>query len=302
MVFDRMPSAGCSGDLRAGLNSSTAGCGQTGVWAAFIARDEHTSGSALGVAASQSDGGFIAGADGNFGGRGSIGFALGWTEGRLTQSAAATYSKDSNVFASVYGGGMVNGFNLSGEAFFMHSGWSVKRNVAGYGAGSSNPNGDTVGAALQLSHALPSTGFQANARLSHADFTRRAVTETGASLGTLALATDSQSTSSSRMEIGVMLAQRTVALDNGVMLSPSFRVGLSEDLAGGDRTVRSNLALISNTAFVGTAVRADPTSGVLAGALKAKMSDRFDLTADLRGRFSGNQTEGSVSLSAVYRF
>ncbi len=303
MIIDRTVSAGCSGDLwaRAAAGQRKT-CDSVGVWASVLGRAEHTSGSASAPAANQSDGGFMAGVDRDFGGRGSVGLSLGGTQGGMSQSSVSTTSVSNNLFASVYGGVSAGDFMLTGEAYYMNSRWTVKRSVAGYGIARSSPNGETGGAVFQVSHPIQSTGFNAYARFSYADFSRGSAVETGPSIGTLALATQGQSTSSSILEAGVMLAQHAYALGNGVVINPSLRMGVEDDLAGAKRDVSSSLALIGQTGFMGPSVRPDETSGVLAGAVRAKMSDRFDLSADVRARFSGNQTEGAISFSASYRF
>ena len=44
------------------------------------------------------------------------------------------------------------------------------------------------------------------------------------------------------------------------------------------------------------------TAGVTDASLKVRLSHRFELTADLRGRFSAGQTDASASLGGLFRF
>lgn len=264
--------------------------------------DRETSGSSLSAGASEQDGGLIAGVDHRFSNGGSVGVAVAWTQNGLTQNSAGVQSTGDSVFTSLYGGLSGGGFVFSGEAFYMNSRWSMKRTVAGYGVAASNPNGDTGGASLQVSYPIANSGLAPYARVSYARFSRDSVVETGPSIGLLAIAADGRSTSSTRAEAGVLFSSRIYALSNGVQMSPTLRVGLMQDLAGSDRSTASRLVLIDGTNFTAPSVRPDQTSGVLDGALKMRMTDRFDLSTDLRGRFSGDQAEGAMTVSASYRF
>ncbi len=267
----------------------------------MLARGSHTSASSVAASANDSSGGIIAGVDRRFTGGQSVGVAVAYTDNRLSQSGASLNSTGNAWFVSLYGGVKAGDVSIDGQAFYMGSQWSMKRSVAGYGVASSSPNGATAGGSVQISYPLHATGFEPYARVSYASFDRRATVETGPAIGPLALAEASGSTPSTLAEAGVKWGA-AYAQPDGMVIRPQLQLAVQQDLSSNDRTTAARLALISGTDFRSSAVRPDQTSLALSGALKAQMANRFDLYTAVSGRFSGNQTEGSISIGGSYRF
>ena len=323
IVSSRQPSAGCSGDMRARLDSvngetRTSGasaldqdksCEGTAVWSQVLAYGSNTSSSSLASSANDASGGISAGvetvvrefSDHRFGGGQSLGLALAYTSNRLSQSAASLTSTGNTLFVSLYGGLKAGGVAIDAQAFYLDTQWSMKRSVAGYGVASSSPNGQTAGGALQISYPLGATGFEPYARVSYASFDRRSTVETGPSIGALALAESSTSTPSTLAEAGLKWTG-AYSQSGGVKISPALQIGVQQNLSANDRTAASSLALIPGTDFGAAATKPDQTSVVVGGTLKARVDTRFDLFTSLNGRFSGNQTDGSIAFGGSYRF
>ena len=302
MISDRLSSAGCAGDLHARSDKDGGACEGSAVWGQVIGRTAHTSSSSLGSAAQDGDGGILFGVDHAFAEGRNFGASIGWTQNSLHQSAAGVSAKGDSVFASLYGGVVTGPVRIGLQGFYMDNSWSLNRTLAGYGVANSHPGGTTGGAVAQLSYPSLSNGVEPYVRVSYADFHRKAIVETGAGVNTLALAVKSQSTASTEAEVGLMLSPQTWEMQGDMRLSPVLRIGIAQDLSSSNRDIRASLAQISGTDFVGHSVRPDQTSAVLAGAIKLNRNDQFDLSADLRGRVSGNQTEGAISLRAAWKF
>ena len=313
IISNRQDSAGCSGDMHArldagnGENSTRAtntldqdqSCYGTAVWSQLLARGSHTSASALASAANETSGGIIAGADRRFGGGQSVGIAVAYADNHLTQTALS--STGSAWFVSLYGGVKAGDVSIDGQAFYMGSQWSMKRSVAGYGVASSSPNGGTSGASVQISYPVPAGGFKPYARVSYANFDRRSTVETGPAIGPLALGVSSGTTASTLAEVGVKWGA-AYARPDGMIVRPELQAALQQDLSNSDRTVAARLVMIPGANFPSSAAKPDQTSVSLSGSLKAQIAHRFDLYTSVNGRFSGNQSEGSIAFGGAYLF
>jgi hypothetical protein len=107
---------------------------------------------------------------------------------------------------------------------------------------------------------------------------------------------------STQAEIGFKWAA-TYKQPDGMVLSPQLRAGLQQDLSANSRTIAANLALVPvGTNFLSSSTKPDQTSAVASGALKARIDTRLDFFAAVSGRFSGNQSEGTISIGGAYRF
>ena len=180
----------------------------------------------------------------------------------------------------------------------MTSGVSIQLPMLGKDA---NPNGSTGGASLAISYRVNDSGLEPYARVSYAHFNRDATTEVGPMIGPLSLGVGSGSTDSTRAELGLKWSAN-YAMPSGMTLSPELRAGLQQELSSEDRTVVARLALVPGTDFAASSTKPDQTAGVVSAALKARVSDRLDFSATVGGRFSGNQSEGTVSIGGDYRF
>jgi autotransporter-associated beta strand protein len=316
MVYDRQGSAGCEGDMRAHLDADNGevkatatssldqgkSCEGSSMWARAIASADQVSSSSIASAANDTTGGILVGIDHRFAGGQTVGVAVAYTSNRLTQGGAGLASTGDATFVSVYGGLDAGGFNIGGQAFYMGSHWSMKRSVAGYGIASSDPNGATGGAAINISYPLKDSGVEPYARLSYASFDRNSTVETGPQISALALAVASGAANSTQAEIGFKWAA-TYKQPDGMVLSPQLRAGLQQDLSANSRTIAANLALVPvGTNFLSSSTKPDQTSAVASGALKARIDTRLDFFAAVSGRFSGNQSEGTISIGGAYRF
>ena len=296
IVSDRQDDAGCPVGAKAGK----AGCDGAAVWGQALDRRAHTDGLGVIAAANDISDGFIAGVDTRLPG-GAAGVAVAYTQNTLTMNAATTRATGRSVFASAYGRLSRGGFEFDAQAFYMDSAWTQSRTVGAYGVASSRPNGTTGGGVVQVAYPLLDGQVKPYVKVSYADFNRDATTETTSQVGPLALAVASGSNTSARGELGVKFAT-TATADNGVTMSPELRLGLSQDFGANGRDVQARLALAPSVTFVSAGVTPAQTAGVVAAALRVKLSDQFDLYGDLRGRFSRDQSESAISLGGHYRF
>ena len=302
MVSDRQDDAGCSSDKKAARDADkSATCDGVSAWAQVLGERGHTNGTGDISRIDDIDAGFIGGLDSRFGGYGSLGVAVAYADTAMTMDAAATKSTGHALFASVYGRMSAGGFMFDGEGFYMDSRWTQTRSIVGYGNATSHPNGTTGGVVIQVSYPMMDGTVKPYLKVSYADFNRDATTETGAAVGPLALAATAGSNSSTRTEVGVKLSATAVD-SGGLAIRPELRLGLSQDLSSSSRDTQVRLALTPTTTFTSSAAKPDQTAGVLAGAMRVQLSDCLDVYADLRGRFSANQSEGSLTIGGRYEF
>ena len=315
LIYDRQGHTGCDGDLHANFDASNgvtkatsasgldhgASCEGTSLWAHALAQADQTGSTSTTSSANGTSGGIIGGLDHRFAGGGSLGIAAAYTSNRLTQSGASLASTGDSTFVSLYGGVVEDGVKIDAQAFYMGSNWSMKRTVTGYGVASSNPNGTTGGASLSISYPLKASGLEPYARVSYANFNRDGTTELGPQIGPLALSMASSTTDSTRAEVGFKWSA-TYAMPSGGTISPELRAGLQQELSANDRNLVASLALIPGTNFTSASTKPDETAGVVSGSLKARIDSRLDFFATLGGRFSGDQSEGTLSIGGDYRF
>jgi outer membrane autotransporter protein len=211
--------------------------------------------------------------------------------------ASATAS-GSSYFGAVYAHWVVGPAWIDGQGFYMRSNWAVNRDVAGSGAVVSNPDGGTKGFLVQASVPI-GADFRPYARFTYANFDRDGVTETGAS--SVGYALPLQSSRTALAEAGLQWAHSWV-VPGGIELRPALEMGVQNDLADQNRDVVGTLEGIADTGFTVSSVHLPPTAGVADASLKVKVTNRFELTADLRDRFSANQTDASASLGGLFHF
>ena len=266
----------------------------------MVGRRAHTNGQGEIASADDTSGGVIGGLDTRFG-AGSIGVAVGYAENTLNMDSSATRDTGHSVFASIYGRMAGGGFVFDAQGFYMDSTWSQARIIPVYGVTNSHPNGKTGGGVVQIAYPMMDGKVKPYLKVSYADFQRDATTETTTNVGPLALDVASGSNSSTRAELGVKLSTTTTNAD-GMTVSPELRLGVSQDLSSNTRDVQARLALIPTTTFIASGVKPAQTSGVVAGAVRVTLTDRLDFYGDVRGRFSQNQSEGSLTVGGRYKF
>ena len=302
MVSDRQDDAGCSGEAEdqkaAGKGAS---CEGPSVWAQALASRAHTNGDGELGAADNTGAGFIGGVDARFHDGGSIGVAVAYADNTLLMDTAQIKGTGYGLFASLYGRESFGGFVFDAQGFYMDSHWTQTRTIVGYGNAVAHPNGKTGGGVIQVSYPIMDGMVKPYLKVSYADFNRDATTETGAGVGPLALAASSGSNASTRGEVGVRFGATTVE-GNGVVVSPELRLGVSQDFSSNTRNAQIALALVPSVTATSTSVKPDQTAGVIAGAVRVKLSDTLDFYGDMRARVSQNQAEGSLTLGGRYRF
>jgi outer membrane autotransporter protein len=227
-----------------------------------------------------------------------VGAAFGFEQNDLRMGGASAKGSGSSYFGALYARWVVGPAWIDGQGFYMHSDWTVNRTIPGTGAVSSSPGGGTGGFLVQAS--TPVGGdFRPYVRFTYASFNRDAVTETGA--GSLGFALPLASSRTALAEAGLLWAHNWV-FPGGVELRPALQLGVQNDLADQHRDVTGSLEGIAGTGFTVSSVHLPPTAGVADASLKVRVSSRFELTADLRDRFSSGQADASASLGGVVRF
>ncbi|HSZ50613.1 MAG TPA: autotransporter-associated beta strand repeat-containing protein, partial [Caulobacteraceae bacterium] len=294
LVEDRSGEAGCADGS---ADTRTRDC-KMGAWAQAIASTDNVGTAASGFGFNNTGAGAMGGLDRRVGDNATVGAAFGFQQNDLRMGGASATASGSSYFGALYAHWIVGPAWIDGQGFYMHSNWAVNRTVAGSGAVTSNPNGGTKGFLVQAS--LPvGADFRPYARFTYANFDRDGVTETGLTGAGYALPLASSRTALA--EAGLQWAH-SWAVPGGIELRPALEMGVQNDLADQNRDVSGTLEGIADTGFTVSSVRLPPTAGVADASLKVKVSRRFELTADLRDRFSANQTDASASFGGLFRF
>ncbi|HEX4741351.1 MAG TPA: autotransporter-associated beta strand repeat-containing protein, partial [Caulobacteraceae bacterium] len=293
LVDDRSGDADCAD----GSETRTRSCNM-GAWAQAIASTDNVGAAASGFGFNNTGAGAIGGLDARVGGNATVGVAFGFEQNDLRMGGASATASGSSYYGAVYARWIVGPAWIDGQGFYMRSNWTVNRGVSGSGAVSSNPNGGTKGFLVQASVPI-GADFRPYARFTYANFDRDGVTETGLSGAGYALPLQSYRTALA--EAGLQWSHSWVA-PGGIELRPALEMGVQNDLADQNRDVIGSLEGIAGTGFSVSSVHLPPTAGVADASLKVKVTGRFELTADLRDRFSSNQTDASASLGGLFHF
>ena len=295
LVEDRFGDAGCANGAE---DKTGAACHGMGAWAQAIATTDRVGGSSTGYGFTNSGAGFLGGVDRRWDAL-SAGVAFGYEQDDLGMGAASAKASGASYFGSLYGRWVVDRAWIDGQAFYMHSDWSVSRAAPGYGVASSSPDGDTAGFLVQVSAPLKNGDLRPYVRFSYAEFTRDSTTESG--VGPLGFAVASASTTSALAEAGVLLSHSWAAGD-GREVSPALQLGVQNNLGDRSSTVQGGLEGVAESAFTQYSVQVPQVVAAADASLKVKLNQSFELSADLRGRFGGSQTDEAASLGGVFRF
>jgi autotransporter-associated beta strand protein len=313
LVEGRVDEAGCSGVPGAALDGQSGAlsakttasqgrsvCGGTAVWAQALGIWDRTQGGSTGAGFTNQGGGVLGGVDHLWANGAALGVAGGVQSNSLTTTGGVgAQATGDSYFASVYGRATTGMVQLDGQAFYLSTAWSLTRAIPSYGNAAAHPNGDGGGALVQASVPVGTSGWRPYVRFSYADFNRDATTESG--VGPLGFAVGSASTASSRGEVGVLYSQVTTNA-SGALIEPSLRLGVQQEFSAVTRTVQASLQGLANTAFTEGAVNPERAAGVIDARLNVQVSGRFELLGAAGARFSGNQTEASISLGGAFHF
>jgi len=212
-------------------------------------------------------------------------------------SAASSKASGSSYFGAVYGRWVAGLVFLDGEGFYMHSDWSVKRLVPGFGTALSNPSGDTKGGLLQASVPVDDGDLRPYVRGTYAEFDRGAASETG--VGAVGYAIASRSTDLGMAE-GGFIWSHGYAMSGDEAIRPTLQLGFADSF--GNRTPVITGGLVGGgTSFTITSASPAHTSGVIGASLSWETGQNFDVVGDVHA-LVGSQNQVTVSVGGVYRF
>jgi autotransporter-associated beta strand protein len=296
LVEDRFGDAGCANGT---TGKPASACDGMGAWAQAIANTDRVGSSASGFGFTSSGSGVIGGLDRRWANGATTGAAFGYDQEDLSMGGASAKASGASYYGALYGRWVVGRAWLDGQAFYMHSDWTVNRRVAGEGATTSSPGGNTEGFLVQASVPLARGDLRPYARVTYADFGRGAVQESGLSGWGYTVA--SAQTTSILGEVGLLLGH-SFAGEGGREIRPALQIGVQQELGDRSRDVSASATGLSGSGFALSSAAAPGVAGVVDASLKVVLSRRFELTTDLRGRFSGAATDASASLGGVFRF
>jgi autotransporter-associated beta strand protein len=296
LVEDRFGDAGCADGA---ADRTSEACQGMTAWAQAVGATDNLHGGGASFGFTNSSAGLLGGIDRRWGADVTVGAAFGYEGEDLSMGGASAHASGSAYFGALYGRWTAGRVWLDGQGFYMHSDWTVSRQLTGYGTARSSPGGNTEGFLLQASAPFQGGDLRPYVRISYAQFDRGGVTETG--VGALGFAVNSAATSSSIAEAGVLFAHSYEGV-YGREVRPALQLGVQD--AFGDRSGEAQVGLsgLAGNGVTVSSARIPEVAGVADGSIKVRLSQSFELEADLRGRFGGSQTEGSASLGGVFRF
>ena len=297
LVEDRFGDAVCPDGS---TDKSAPGCQGYGAWAFAIGSwsNQDANGGALGF---HNDGaGVIGGIDRSWENGSLVGAAFGYAHNDLDMAAGGAKASGPSYYGAIYGRLVAEGgLWFDGQAFYMHTGWSVDRAMPGFGVASASPNADSEGFLLQASAPIGDTALRPYGRITYVFSNRGGALEQGA--GPLGFQINSASQSAAVGEVGLQYAP-TFTTGGGIVLRPALEVGVQEN--GGDRgqVISGSLDGLTGSAFNEAGPRLWGVAGVVDGSLKVRVNQSFELFGDVRGRFGDHQTDGVASIGGVFRF
>ena len=296
LVEDRFGDAGCA-DGSPGTTASA--CNGYGAWALAVGSWNHqgADGGAFGF---RNDGvGVVGGLDRSSPNGSRVGVAFGYAHNDLSMDAVAAKASGPSYFGAIYGRLVEKGVWLDGEAFYMHTDWTVNRTVPGFGVATAVPNAKSEGFLLQASAPIGAAGLRPYARFTYAHLSRDAATEQG--VGQLGFLIASAGQNAAVGEAG-LLYEATFATSGGVALRPAIQLGVQDNFGDRHQTISGSLAGLPGTTFDEIGPRLWGVAAVVDGSLKVRVSQGVELFGDLRGRFGDHKTDGVVSAGGVFRF
>jgi autotransporter-associated beta strand protein len=303
LVEDRFGDAGCADRVEGanrGLNKMQDVCMGMRAWAQAVGTTDRVNTNSSGLGWTGSSTGFLGGIDRRWLSGDTLGVALGYAFDTMSVDAAASKASGASYYGALYGRWTAGRAWFDGQAFYMHSDWTLNRYVSGYGKATSAPSGDTKGLLAQASTPLGGNGdLRPYVRVIYASFDRQTTTEAG--VGPLGYTINGGATDLGLIEAGLLYSHSFVG-GIGKEVRPALQLGVQDTFAGLNSMVYGSLAGVGNTDFSVNAQRQPSVAGVIDASLKVKLNGRFELTAGLRGRFSTAQTEASATLGGVFRF
>ncbi len=297
LVEDRFGDATCPDGS---TDKSAPGCQGFGAWAFAIGSwsNQGANGASFGF---HNDGaGVVGGIDRSWENGSLVGAAFGYAHNDLDMTAGGAKASGPSYYGAIYGRLVAEGgLWFDGQAFYMHSDWSVNRTMPGFGVASASPNADSEGFLLQASAPIGDTALRPYGRITYVFSNRGGALEQGA--GPLGFQINSASQSAAVGEVGLQYAP-TFTTGGGIVLRPALEVGVQEN--GGDRgqVISGSLAGLTGSAFNEAGPRLWGVAGVVDGSLKVRVNQSFELFGDVRGRFGDHQTDGVASIGGVFRF
>ena len=165
LVEDRFGDAGCPDGS---TDKSAPGCQGFGAWAFAIGSwgDQGANGGALGY---HNDGaGVIGGIDRSWENGSLVGAAFGYAHNDLDMDRSGRQGLRPVVLRrDLRAAGGEGGLWFDGQAFYMHTGWSVNRTMPGVGVASASPNADSEGFLLQASAPIGDTALRPYGRITY---------------------------------------------------------------------------------------------------------------------------------------
>ena len=296
MVEDSFGGAVCASGANA---PHTDDCNGVRAWAKVIGSSDHVDATSGGLAVTNKGAGALGGIEKGWAGGLTLGVALGYTENDLNIAAAPASASGRSYYASLYARLASGPLQLDGQGFWMKTDWPLRRTIAGIGTADSSPDGDTEGLLVQASTPLGTSGLRPYVRFTYAHFGRDATTETG--VGMLGFQVDAGGADAAVGEAG-LIYQPTSAQMGSARVFPTLRLGIQQDFSGRSIPISASLAGVAGTDFTTAYVKPGRTTGVADAAIKAQLTSSFDLTADVRGRAGGGQSEGAASIGGVIHF
>jgi outer membrane autotransporter protein len=296
LVEDRFGDAGCA-DGTPGKDAVD--CGGFGAWAQVIGQTDHLSGSPGSAGFTNNGGGVIGGIDRQWEGGSQIGGAFGYAQNSLDMGAVAARASGPSYYEAIYGRLALGPAWLDGQAFYMHSGWSLSRTVAGFGVATSTPNSNTEGLLAEISAPIAGGDLRPYARFAYARTTRDETTELG--VGPLGYTIDSGSATSALAEVGALYTH-TFTTAGGSQVRPGLQVGVQDNVGDRSQLIAGNLFGVVGSGFTQSAARLPDVAGLVDASLKVKLNSQFELFGDVRGRFASGQTDATASIGGVFKF
>src|SRR5215469_1194169 len=293
LLEDSFIDAGCAGTT----TGKSDACTGANAWIQAVVNSDsvHTSGANFGFTNTST--GFLSGLDNRWDSGSTIGASFAYGSNSLSMGGASADASGSSYFGAIYGRAVVDHFWLDGQTFYMHSDWSVQRQVTGSGTIESSPAGNSEGVLLQASAPVHNGDLRPYLRVTYAQFERSAVTESG----TFGFAVNSATNRLTVAEAGVQLLHSYVSA-SGLEIVPALQLGLQQAVGDRSRDIQASLSGAPGPAITVSSVTTPQTAGLVDGSLTIRLNQRVYLYTHLRGHFGDGQSDGAASLGGMYRF
>lgn len=274
-------------------------CPRWTVWAQGVHGVNHVAAGNGAAGFNAHDSGVVGGFGYHFADGTSLNAAFGYTSSPLTVSDGSATASTDGVYLSALLHVPVKPVTIDLGGFYMSNTSDIARATGDGGLAASKLHSTVRGVTGEVAYPLYGGDVVPLVRWTSAMVSYGPFAETGG--GVYGLNGSHGSAHVSKADLAVRLS-RSYALAGIGSIRPHVELGADFNPWSTIKPVDASLSSTMNYVFDGIAPGVDKLSAIARVGVEAKVNERLSIGTELSGRYGNKQQQGSVSLSAAYRF